>query len=238
MNGIIEKHLLPKDDFIFGFADLRGLLPEKYSGYKFGISIGKKLDDRIIDNLGNGPTIEYFNHYNSVNRQLAEVSESIHDALRAINLNSLPVIPTISLGSARYQQHLQSLSYDISHKMVATRAGLGWIGKTDLLISKTFGPRLRLVSILLDKDPGNIAVPIEKSRCGKCRICVDRCPARAATGLKWDITIHRDKFFNAFLCREKCGELGKKILNVDERICGLCISVCPVGQLKKSAKGI
>ena len=42
---------------------------------------------------------------------------------------------------------------DISHKMVATRAGLGWIGKADLFISSRFGPRLRLVSILINKKP-------------------------------------------------------------------------------------
>ena len=30
-------------------------------------------------------------------------------------------------------------------------------------------------------------------------------------------------------CREKCGELAKERLNVDERICGLCVSVCPKG---------
>jgi hypothetical protein len=52
---------------------------------------------------------------------------------------------------------------------------------------------------------------------------------RAATGLKWNVTIHRDEFFNAFSCREKCGELARQRLNVDERICGLCISVCPIG---------
>ena len=35
--------------------------------------------------------------------------------------------------------------------MIATRAGLGWIGKTDLFISKDIGARLRLVSILIDR---------------------------------------------------------------------------------------
>jgi epoxyqueuosine reductase QueG len=114
--------------------------------------------------------------------------------------------------------------------MVATRAGLGWIGKTDLLISKKFGPRLRLVTILLDRDPGTTAVPIDKSKCGKCNICVEKCPAQAANGMLWNIKVHRDLFFNAFKCREKCGELARQKLNVDERICGLCVSVCPIGR--------
>jgi hypothetical protein len=33
----------------------------------------------------------------------------------------------------------------------------------------------------------------------------------------------------AFKCREKMKELAKQKLYVDERICGLCFSVCPIG---------
>ena len=226
---IIENHLEPRQDYIFGFADLKGLLPKIYAGYDFGISIGKRLDDRIINELIDGPTIEYLGHYNEINRQLSDLTAKIQEDLSKNNIISLPIVPTISLRSKQNEKYLKNLTYDISHKMVATRAGLGWIGKTDLLISKEFGPRLRLVTMLLKQDPGYKTEPIEKSRCGNCNICVQRCPAKAATGLKWDITIHRDEFFNALKCREMCKEQAKLKLNVDERICGLCISVCPIG---------
>jgi len=226
---IIEKHLKPEDDFIYGFADLHGLLNPEFSKYPFGISIGKRLDDSILDRILDGPTLEYFEHYNNINRELAEITFGIQKDLKTIDIDSIPIKPTISLKSAGYKKYLNSLSYDISHKMVATRAGLGWIGKTDLLVSRKFGPRLRLVTILLDHSPGKISVPIEKSHCGKCNICVEKCPARAANGKIWNIEVHRDQFFNAFRCREKCGELARQRLNVDERICGLCVSVCPVG---------
>ena len=227
---IIEKHLTPKDEFIFGFADLRGLLHPKFSKYPFGISIGKKLDDNILDNLIDGPTLEYYKHYNNINKFLADLTQRIQIDLRNNNINSIAIKPTISLGSSDYRKYLKHLTYDISHKMVATRAGLGWIGKTDLLISKKFGPRLRLVTILLERDLGTTAIPIDKSNCGKCNICVEKCPAQAANGMLWNIKVHRDQFFNAFKCREKCGELAKQKLNVDERICGLCVSVCPIGK--------
>ena len=228
--SIIEKHLIPRDEFIFGFADLRGLLHPKFSNYIFGISIGKKLDDSILDKLIDGPTLEYYEHYNNINKELAELTNKIQKDLHNIKINSILIKPTISLGSSDNRKYLKSLSYDISHKMVATRAGLGWIGKTDLLISKKFGPRLRLVTILLDHDPGVTAIPIDKSNCGKCNICVIKCPAQAANGMLWSIRTHRDLFFNAFKCRDKCGELAKQRLNVDERICGLCVSVCPIGK--------
>jgi len=172
IESIIESYLQPREDFIFGFADLRGLLNKKFSRYQFGISIGKRLDDQIIDNLKNGPTLEYYHHYNCVNKDLADLTKKIQKDLRLAKLNSKPIVPTISVGLKKHEKYLISLTYDISHKMAATRAGLGWIGKTDLLISKDFGPRLRLVTILLDKDPGCVAKPIEKSKCGNCSICV------------------------------------------------------------------
>ena len=235
IKSLVEKHLIPREEYIYGFADLRGLLPPGFSNYKFGISIGRKLDDKIIEGLLDGPTLEYYEHYHHINRELAILSQRIQEELRIVKINSHPVVPTISLGSPDYRKYLDTLSYDISHKMVATRAGLGWIGKTDLLISKKFGPRLRLVSILLESNPGEIAVPVEKSRCGKCTICVEKCPAGAASGMLWSTNVSRDQFFDAFRCREKCGELARQKLNVDERICGLCVSVCPVGKTQISS---
>ena len=232
IKNIIEKHLVPSHEYVYGFADLRGLLPEKYSGYEYGMSIGKKLDDTVIDKLANGPTLEYYKHYNDVNRDLANLTANISTDLSKNDIHSLPVVPTISVGSKEYARYMKSLSYDISHKMVATRAGLGWIGKTDLLISYAVGPRLRLVTILLNKDPGCFEVPVGQSKCGDCNICVSKCPAHAANGLLWDINTHRDQFFDAFKCREKCGELAKYLLDVDERICGLCVSVCPKGKIR------
>jgi epoxyqueuosine reductase QueG len=116
--------------------------------------------------------------------------------------------------------------------MVATRAGLGWIGKTDLFISKKFGPRLRLVSILLSTPVKPKSKPVEKNRCGKCNLCVDICPANAANGKLWDITVEREEFFDPWKCRKQCAEFGSSRLGLDVRICGMCVSICPIGKTK------
>jgi epoxyqueuosine reductase len=230
ISNTVKCNLIPSRDFIFGFADLRGLINKKFDGFRFGISIGKKLEDRIIDNLDKGPTIEYFNYYKQINKELAWLAGKIKSDLLGIGVDSIVIEPTISFGTKGYEKYLKTLTYDISHKMVATRAGLGWIGKTDLFISEAFGPRLRLVSILLKQDPGIDSVPVEESKCGNCNICVVKCPANAANGKLWNTKIYRDEFFDAYKCREKCGELAKQRLNVDERICGLCVCVCPIGK--------
>jgi epoxyqueuosine reductase len=227
---IVEKNLLPAHEFIYGFADVRGLLDKEFEEYPMAISIGKKLDDRIVDAVQDGPTLEYYHHYKEANRELSCIASNICSELERNGIGCTGIVPTLSLSGAEFEPYLENLRYKISHKMIATRAGLGWIGKTDLFVSKSFGPRLRLVSVLFKQSMEVKNQTVDKSRCGRCSVCVEKCPAQAATGALWDIHTDRDLFFDARKCYKKCGEMGESILHADIRICGVCVSVCPIGR--------
>jgi len=229
IDELVRRFLIPADEYIYGFADLTGLLDKKFAGFNYGISIGKKLDPLIVDQVINGPTMEYYNHYRQANTDLAQLSANISEALNNNEIETFNISPTVST-SELDSVYFKTLRTDLSHKMVATRAGLGWIGKTDLFISKKFGPRLRLVSILINVPVKSKSKPVDISRCGNCRLCVDICPAKAANGNLWDITTEREDFFDAFKCRNKCAEFGRTRLGMDARICGICVSVCPIGR--------
>ena len=226
---IIRRHLIPEENYIYGFADLTGLLDPKFKEFNYGISIGRRLDHSIIENIREGPTKEYYFHYRKINEELALLSGRISDDLNKHNIETIKVNPTVSTDELD-TIYFNTLRTDLSHKMVATRAGLGWIGKTDLLITKKFGPRLRLTSILLKDPVVPQSKPIDISRCGTCKICVEICPAKAANGKLWDITIERDEFFDAQKCRNQCAEFGKSRLSMDARVCGICVAACPIGQ--------
>ncbi|MCX6285644.1 MAG: hypothetical protein NTY96_00840 [Bacteroidetes bacterium] len=229
---IIRKYLVPAENFIYGFADLRGLLNPEFNDFSYGISIGKKLDDRILDSVENGPTREYYEHYREMNLALEKITDDICLDLKKNRINCVNVSPTVVLTSEEFKPYLKDLRYKFSHKMVATRAGLGWIGKTDLFVSKAFGPRLRLASILLSESIPFQNMPIDKSRCGTCEVCVVKCPAGAANGKLWDICTDRDLFFDAQKCRAQCGKFGMDLFQKETRICGICVSVCPLGHNK------
>jgi len=225
---ILDKHLVPQEDYIYGFANLTNLIDESFKDYHFGISIGKKLDDRIVNGIYNGPTLEYYQHYRQINEELASLTNNIAADLKEIGVDCVCAEPTVTTEQLD-TIFSADLKTRLSHKMVATRAGLGWIGKSDLFVSNAFGPRLRLVSILTNTPLECNVQPIEKSRCGNCKLCMNKCPAGAINGKLWDISVEREEFFDAFKCREKCKEFGEKYLMMNVRVCGICVAVCPFG---------
>jgi epoxyqueuosine reductase len=226
---ILKTYLIPAEQYIYGFADLRELIPDTFGDLEYAISIGRKLDDRIIDPVKDGPDLEYYTHYKEINKELSDLALRVCQDLRSNGIKCMKTEPTVSTLEID-TTYRDTLRTELSHKMAATRAGLGWIGKTDLFISRKFGPRVRLVTILLSTPVKSKLTPIDKSLCGKCDICVIKCPARAANGILWDIRTDRDEFFDAQKCRDKCTETGRVALKMDIRICGICVAVCPIGR--------
>jgi epoxyqueuosine reductase QueG len=231
IDEIVKRHLIPAENHIYGFSDLTGLLQKKFVGFNFGISIGRKLDYGIVDKIINDPTPEYYSHYRQINKELSLLTHRISEDLNNNDIETLVIEPSVST-SELDSIYFKTLRTDLSHKMVATRAGLGWIGKTDLFISKEFGPRLRLVSILLKTPLRSKSKPVDISHCGTCNICVEFCPAKAANGKLWDVTVDREEFFDPWKCRNQCAEFGRTKLGMDVRICGICVAACPIGQKK------
>jgi epoxyqueuosine reductase QueG len=225
---IIKKHT--KRDYILGFSYLEGLVPKKYKGLDYGITMGIKLDDKIMDKIKGGPTLEYLNLYKETNSTLNKIAKDVKKLINGHRRRAEIIKSTLGRGEEKtFPDYYDTLSVDFSHKMAATRSGLGWIGKTALFVNGRYGPRLRLVTILttMKFETGE---PVKTSLCGQCDICVNRCPAGAANGKLWSPNLERDDFFNAHACRNKAKELSKTRLKKNETVCGICVAVCPLGE--------
>ncbi len=226
-NEIIN--LLPnKNEYLIGFADMEDLLKNEFP-FRYAIVIGAKLNDSIVDGIEIAPTIKYLNHYNRTNDNLNEFVVKISRYLSEHKIEN-QYIPATVEDSELDDGYFKTLRYKYSHKMAATRSGIGWIGKTCLLISERFGARIRLASVLTNHKFHNIGVPICESKCGSCTVCVEKCPAKAANGISWNTTIDRDEFFNAKKCRETCRKRSLEHIRKEISLCGICVSVCPIGK--------
>jgi epoxyqueuosine reductase QueG len=114
----------------------------------------------------------------------------------------------------------------LPHKTVASRAGIGWIGKCALLVTARYGSMIRLSSILTNA-PFDGSEPIDESKCGGCGACVFACPAGAVSGELWRAGVEREVFFDAVKCRKTAKERAALGFGGNATICGKCIEVCP-----------
>lgn len=115
-----------------------------------------------------------------------------------------------------------------SHVIAAYYAGLGTIGDSHNLITKEFGPRLRLVSILTDaKLPADEM--LEKQLCLHCGKCLRSCPSHSFTVDEPGKLYRMDKI----ACTAYHVELSRQ----HHWPCGVCAGVCPVGEDIRAWRG-
>jgi len=219
LNTEIEQKLRSGGASLVGFADTNDLATAMTGGLPRGISIGVRLDPAVIRAIGSGPTPPYFAEYQRVNTLLAELCAVAAELLREAGYRADPAQATT--------EHFDpvTLSMPLQHKTIATRAGLGWIGKSALLITKQYGPAIRLGSVLTDAEL-ETGSPVDTSSCGSCRRCVDKCPAGAIVGDNWELGTPRDAIYAAPTCRAMARKLSDR-QGIEATICGVCIHACP-----------
>ncbi|MBD5526896.1 MAG: epoxyqueuosine reductase [Lachnospiraceae bacterium] len=125
------------------------------------------------------------------------------------------------------QSDEEELIAPFSFKYAAVNAGLGWIGKNDVVITEKYGPRVRLSAVLID-NPFVYGQRITKSNCpDSCRKCVEICSYNALHDVKWDIDALRDDLIDYKLCNQKRSLYIEK--HGRKNACGLCMVACPIG---------
>jgi len=107
----------------------------------------------------------------------------------------------------------------------ATRAGLGWIGKNSMLISKKNGSYFFISELITDIEL-EYDMPMGGNYCGDCSRCIDACPTGAITNLR---TVDANKCIS-YLTIENKGEIPVSFTGSYEKWifgCDICQQVCP-----------
>jgi len=195
-----------------------------YARFPRAISIGIGLLPAIVDQLPQraerAVAMSYRHHgYDVVNSRLDHITSRLSGELLSIGHEALPVAASQTVDE-------KALCGVFSHKLAAHLAGLGWIGKSCLLVTPEVGPRVRWATVLTDA-PLAATGEAQPEGCGECTLCVDMCPPRAFTGRPFHPGEPREARFAAQQCKQYLSELEEA---AGYGVCGMCLYVCPYGR--------
>lgn len=194
----------------FGVADLSDFKFEftEFRGFKYGISCAVRLSDGILNTLKDHATPLYAYHYRQINFVLDQMATHISSFIQDMGYIALPIPASQFVDWSKMIAHL-------SHRDVAVKAGLGWIGRNNLLVTPEYGARIRLVTVLTNM-PLKTDKPIDFG-CGDCLACYNACPAQAIAKEPGDFDVEK--------CIAYIRETKKKYA-LAQFICGVCQKVC------------
>ncbi|MDR0813872.1 MAG: epoxyqueuosine reductase [Oscillospiraceae bacterium] len=219
----IKSQLLQRGADLAGVGSLAELPPDVRENLPFGICVAVKYPKAVIRGISDMPTQEYYDWYNRLNEKL--------DGLVVFGAELLSAQGYRAVAQTREHVGFGETEYNtpLPHKTVATRAGIGWIGKSALLVTEKYGSMVRISSILTDA-PLDAAAPINASRCGDCLVCTNACPGGAVSGKVWAVGMRREEFFNPVACRAAARARAAQGFGGEATVCGRCIAVCPYTQ--------
>ena len=210
----IKKFCLDWGADLFAVADV-SLIKEGFalksdvaSGLDSAISVGVRASASVLGEIEQQPTKLYFHHYRTINMFLDQLALRLTNFIQNSGHRALPIPASQIVDWQKQTAHL-------SHKKIGYLAGLGWIGRNNLLVNKKLGSQFRLVSVLTD-------MPLEsdkpaKEDCGNCRTCVLLCPVKAIKENPAD--------FDHLGCFALLKEFQRQKI-VDQYICGICVGAC------------
>jgi epoxyqueuosine reductase len=211
----LKEWALSQGASLFGAADITPfrhetlrLSPSLVSTFDSAIALAVRLSDAVLEEIDDRPTELYLHHYRQANFFLDRLAFGLALQIEGRGYSALPVPASQIVDWEHQRGHL-------SHKRAAVEAGLGWIGRNNLLVNPVHGARIRLVTILT-------TLPLQHDHpvnggCGSCRRCLTLCPAGA-------IKERREDFAHLDCYEQLC--LFRKRDHIAQHICGVCVKAC------------
>ncbi len=220
-NEAAEKMILRAGATLVGFGDIGEGLAEELKHMPCAISIAIKHSP--VELVKRPRVIAYSHQLEAIDKRLEYIQKKVVSLLKGNGYKCLAIPPD----SLRADKSFVSRLYPLfPHKTAATCAGLGWIGKSGLLVNERYGPRMSWATVLTSAPFKTSDRPIYCSRCGDCGNCVKICPVEAIDGGEW-VRGASHASIDYRLCER---HLERNRLVFGKAICGLCIIVCPKGR--------
>lgn len=203
----IKQFLHQKQIDFVRFVDVSMFAAEQNRGYKNAIVFGKQLSAEYINRVACSDNyVEQLKQSKNFDQDEFHCSEKYTDEIADV-LSEWIEKKGYQATSQSEKNLIETGGYDgekqrtlLPHKTVATMAGIGWIGKNNLLVSPDYGCAISMCTVLTNVDLETIEVDHIKPNCGACSLCMEACESEALSGVFWTEEIDRDELLKFSQC--------------------------------------
>lgn len=215
-NDIIANELKQHGIEFVRFVDISGLAQKQNRGFSsavlFGVKCSPEYLKRVSDNPNYVPEMIARNYFDDdehfcFEMEMYRISDLLSDFIEINGCNAYSLSDDNQLATNNFDGNKSALPL----KTLATHAGLGWIGKNNLLVNKEFGCCQTWGGVLTDAPLKTLSSNPPAVQCGNCRICLDVCQPNALKGAVWKTGLQREDMIDV----EKC------------TTCLKCMALCP-----------
>ena len=209
----LQKYLEGLGVSKIGFANIEGIANE-FINLPNGISLVLKLPKKAMKLVNDEDYEAYWKCFHGQIDKLTEIALKGEEYIKNLNYNAFALTMT------RNECDMKKLLSILPYKTIATKAGLGWIGRSALFVTPEYGSAVVLGAILTDM-PLKFGTSITDSQCDDCSNCQDACPVNAINPQKWNDRLKRADIIDIETCSEYIIEQYKAGLG-----CTKCMSEC------------
>ena len=168
MNSQIEKFLFDNGANLIRFVDISALSVHQTQGFLKAVLFYIALSKEFIISVRNGDKVEY-DEFREKEQKTDALADLLSEFLRHNGYNAY---------SQSEKSHLENDKFDIKtqssvlpHKTIARLAGIGYIGRNNLLITEEFGCAFSMCTVLTNAPVITENSPLVLSKCRECDIC-------------------------------------------------------------------
>ncbi len=207
----LKEYLINLGASKVGFADVNGLANE-FVDLPNGISLVIKLPKKAMSYIEDEDYQSYWSCFHAQIDKLTEISLKGEEYIKNLGYDAF------ALTMKRNECDMKRLLSILPYKTIATKSGLGWIGRSALFVTPEYGSAVALGGILTDM-PLDFGVPITDSQCDDCENCQNACPVDAINPQKWNDRLNRKDIIDIGACSKYIIEQYKAGLGCTKCMC-------------------